>query len=95
MEFLLLKKFIILLEKKNGICKYYYDNGRIKEIITYKADVLQGQAKYYSPEGFLVKEGNYFNGHMHGKWSISEDGKKFKTVLYKFGLPVNNKNEND
>ena len=51
---------------ENG--NYYYDNKKLKEIITYKNEVKIGARKWYYENGQLEETGKYKDGLQEGKW---------------------------
>lgn len=51
-----------LQEKKIGIWKKFYNNGRLEEEATYKNDLLNGYLKEYDLNGRLVKATLYIDG---------------------------------
>ena len=50
-----------------------------------KNDKLDGVAKYWSEDGYLINEVTYFNGLLHGEWIEYYSSKKIKSITqYKF-----------
>lgn len=52
--------------KKNGVCVYYYPNGKKQSEIMYKDDTLNGVAKFYRAFGVIQYEESFVNGQTHG-----------------------------
>ena len=52
--------------KKDGLWKYYHENGQLQEEETYKDDELDGPYKDYSPNGNgqIQSEGTYKDGEL-------------------------------
>ena len=57
---------LIEMPEGNGINKEYYENGTIKEEVSYGNGKLHGIFKEYYEDGSLKSEGNYNNGVMDG-----------------------------
>ena len=58
---------LAILPKGSGIIKEYYDNGEIKEEVSYKDGKLNGIFKEYYENGSLKSEGRFKNGFLDGK----------------------------
>ena len=56
----------IEMPEGDGINKEYYENGTIKEEVSYSNGKLNGTFKEYYEDGALKSEGNYNNGLMDG-----------------------------
>ena len=56
----------IEMPEGNGINKEYFENGTIKEEVSYSNGKLNGIFKEYYEDGSLKSEGNYNNGVMDG-----------------------------
>ncbi|MBI1780546.1 MAG: hypothetical protein HYR66_04170 [Sphingobacteriales bacterium] len=52
--------------KKNGLCFYYYPNGKKQSEISYRNDTLNGLSKYYRSYGVIQYEENFIDGKSHG-----------------------------
>ena len=57
---------LVEMPEGNGINKEYYENGTIKEEVSYGNGKLHGIFKEYYEDGSLKSEGNYNNGVMDG-----------------------------
>ena len=57
---------LVEMPEGNGINKEYYENGTIKEEVSYSNGKLNGIFKEYYEDGSLKSEGNYNNGVMDG-----------------------------
>ena len=68
-----------------SVKKSYYDNGNIRYKNPMKNNKINGVAKYWSEEGYLINEVEYLNGLLHGEWKEYYPSKKIKSVtIYKF-----------
>jgi len=67
------------LPEENGVNKEYYENGTLKEEVSYSNGKLNGIFKEYYEDGSLKSEGNYNNGVLDGiikeYYSISKTDK--------------------
>ena len=50
--------------KRNGVCKWFYNNGKLFKSITYCDGVIHGEALYYSMDGNLTSKQIYENGNL-------------------------------
>ncbi|MCI4399121.1 MAG: hypothetical protein JHC37_01035 [Campylobacteraceae bacterium] len=58
----------------------------MKKTIRYKKGVLEGEAEFYHPNGFLKERSAYKNCFENGLWrEFSEDGKLASRGEYKDG----------
>ncbi|MDP7028224.1 MAG: hypothetical protein QF380_07445 [Candidatus Marinimicrobia bacterium] len=57
---------LVEMPEGNGINKEYYEDGTIKEEVSYSNGKLNGIFKEYYEDGSLKSEGNYHNGVMDG-----------------------------
>ena len=57
---------LVAMPEGNCINKEYYENGIIKEEVSYSKGKLNGIFKEYYEDGSLKSEGNYNNGVMDG-----------------------------
>ena len=62
-----------------NINEFYYDNGNIKEILSFKEDKLHGKCITFSIDGNKTGQASYKNGIKHGVWKIWADN---GTLLY-------------
>ena len=84
---------------RDGLWKYYYENGRVKSEITYSDDETTRQVKNYYKNGqlenegqektILVKKGNYYSevNERYGSWKYYRENGRLK----KEGGYINNK----
>ena len=68
-----------------SVKKSCYENGNIRYKNPMKNNKLNGVAKYWSEEGDLINEVEYFNGLLHGEWREYFPSSGIKSVSrYKF-----------
>ena len=70
---------------KDGEWKSWYDNGFLKEIITWKKGRKTGAYKFFDKEGNLVEEGKFLEGDKNGI-CVSISGKEIKRQSFKKGI---------
>ncbi|HVO75053.1 MAG TPA: TonB family protein [Ignavibacteriaceae bacterium] len=59
----------------------YYQDGKIKSVVTLKNNVREGEAKFYFENGLIEEESNYVNGKVNGLVKIyNQNGKLSETV---------------
>lgn len=64
-----------LADQKDGLWRYYNENGKLYAEISYLGDKQTGNAVYYSGNGRKISEGNFYNDKKDGTWWVySEDG---------------------
>jgi TonB family protein len=69
--------------KKQGVWKYWSENGVLTKTETYKDDVKQGLYTEFYADGKKSVEGNYLNGRKDGTWnSWYSDGKLSSKLNY-------------
>src|SRR5690348_8829225 len=56
---------LIINEKKNGEWKYFFPNGVLMSVETFKDDLLNGKIRYYFPSGKLQGIETWINGNLH------------------------------
>ncbi|MBN2484859.1 MAG: hypothetical protein JXB34_02685 [Bacteroidales bacterium] len=68
-----------------GKCTIYYRNTEtIKETISFKKGVLNGEHTSYYKNGQVKRKGSYVNGCLHGKWTgYDMEGHKVFEAEYK------------
>ncbi|NOU59248.1 toxin-antitoxin system YwqK family antitoxin [Marinifilum caeruleilacunae] len=71
---------------KNGVKKYYYKNGKIKSVVTYKDNKKVGVSNTYYKTGEKQYDIPYQDGKKHGKviWYY-RSGKVYRETDYEFG----------
>jgi len=74
--------------KKYGVWKWFYEDGKLKEINHYKDGMEDGENKSYYPNGNLKSEGQNKKGERVG-WFIfyKEDGKPQSASAFKYNSP--------
>ncbi len=55
-------EYSISSSRKNGTVKRYYENGSLKEIITFKDGLREGSSSYYNENGTLAGTDKYVKG---------------------------------
>jgi TonB family protein len=69
--------------QKQGLWKYWDENGTLIRTEVYKNDTLNGLYTKYTSNGQKLSEGNYSNGKRNGKWlEWYPDGKLHASVSY-------------
>lgn len=71
------------VEVKNGLHKYFHENGKLSQEVNYKDDIKHGSFKVYDENGNLKAEGNFKEGVQEGYWKFYEDGNLYQDGLYK------------
>ena len=71
------------VEVKNGLHKYFHENGKLSQEVNYKDDIKNGSFKVYDENGNLKVEGNFKEGVQEGYWKFFEDGSLNQEGLYK------------
>lgn len=68
-----------------GKCLIYYtESDNLKEEISFKDGILNGEHRSFYPSGQLKRIGNYSEGYYNGTWiSFDEKGNKLYEVEYK------------
>lgn len=59
---------LYLNNKKEGVWKQYFNNGKIKSIITYKTNTPNGHVKFFYSNGNPLEEGNWVFGKWEGEY---------------------------
>lgn len=54
--------------KKEGLRKQYYSNGKVKSEVNFKNNRPTGYSKFYYPNGNIAEEGNWVYGGWDGKY---------------------------
>jgi|GEM_PF-3641547 len=69
--------------RNNGIAKYYYPNGNLRQISHWIENVEQGESVFYYQNGNIESKGNNKNGVKNGLWVyFNEHGDTIKTENY-------------
>lgn len=75
-------------DKKEGPSYYYYDNGKIHEIVNYVNGKRQGLAREYSRSGEIITLIEYHNGYIVNKENINRnDTSDYKQGVWKEFYP--------
>jgi antitoxin component YwqK of YwqJK toxin-antitoxin module len=70
----------------NNTVKVFYDNGVIKEEISYQQGRKEGEYVLYSKSGRVLERGFFENGQKHGKWmQWNEDGLLTGDIKFVYG----------
>ncbi len=55
-------------DKKDGKWYTFYPDGKLKNVVVFSNDVMNGEFKYFDSKGKLDTWGNYRNGKKYGEW---------------------------
>jgi len=68
-------RYQVLNDKPDGEYSIYYEDGKIKQTVTYKDGILNGPARTFFPSGQVEHEFSYLNGEVDGTYkTYSEEG---------------------
>ncbi len=70
---------------KDGLWKYWHDNGKLKATEEWKHGRQHGLSETYNADGQLVERFNYRQGQLHGKQYTYENGEVTSVKKYKNG----------
>lgn len=70
---------------KDGLWKYWHDNGKLKATEEWKDGRQHGLSETYNADGQLVERFNYRQGQLHGKQYTYENGEVTSVKKYKNG----------
>jgi len=75
--------------KQHGVWKFWWENGNLMAISTYKDGLLNGSDKKWYENGKIWLNTTYKNGLLNGKWIgwYEENGQKWIEMTYKEGKP--------
>jgi len=79
---------------KTGEWKYWYKNGRLKAVISWKNGERDGLAWYYDTAGNIIKRQQFREDKLHGKVIIYNLNGENEIAYYKKGRVVDQKNQN-
>lgn len=80
----LYQSFMFVNGKRNGLCKTYHENGKIKIKVIYKYDDEIGRYERYHDNGKISELGNYVNGYIDGIYDyFDRKGKMICRKIYK------------
>ncbi len=66
----------------DGVCKWYFENGKLSTESTYKNNLHEGQSKAFYENGNLESIFNYKNGIKHGVFKTYFENSKLKVSGY-------------
>lgn len=72
----------VIESKKEGTCKWYYDNGQISEITVWHNDLPIGKVLMYHSNGQKSTEAISINGIKEGKATLWHENGQIKEILY-------------
>ncbi|ASB50466.1 RDD family protein [Alkalitalea saponilacus] len=72
----------IIESKKEGTCKWYYENGQLSELTVWHNDLPTGKILMYHPNGQKSTEANAVKGIKEGKAMLWHDNGQVSEVLY-------------
>jgi antitoxin component YwqK of YwqJK toxin-antitoxin module len=79
----LVAKELYVNDKKEGLSYYFYNNGKLKEIVEYKENKKNGVANEYNLEGNLITIQKYSNGVLTDRQKINRlDDSSLKQGLW-------------
>lgn len=83
----LVKEVSFVNDVRNGICRNYYNDGRLKSTIWYENGLKEDTAKWFYPEGLLYRATPYKNDKIHGiQTKYYRSGRVQATLPYENGL---------
>ncbi len=83
----LIKEVTFRDDIKHGICRNYYDDGRLKRTIWYENGLKEDTAKWYYPEGKVYRATPYKKDKIHGvQTKYYKTGRIQATIPYRDGL---------
>jgi antitoxin component YwqK of YwqJK toxin-antitoxin module len=59
--------------QRHGVSKIYYENGHVRDIQSYKNNLMHGKWESFNKEGVRIAEAHYRMGKKDGKWLIWDD----------------------
>jgi hypothetical protein len=63
--------------KKDGKWYTFYPDGKLKNVVVFSNDIMNGEFKYFDSKGKLDTWGTYKNGKKYGEW-VSGGGRKIQ-----------------
>ena len=58
---------------EDGVWKYWFNNGQLQSIASFKAGVPHGDWTLWNEDGRLLQQGGYTNGRESGPWTVFWD----------------------
>ncbi len=84
----IVSKELYVNDKKEGPSYYYYDNGKVHNIINYVNGKMQGLAREYSESGQIITLLEYHNGYLVNRERINRtDSSGYKQGVWKEFYP--------
>jgi len=80
---------------KNGKWVYYYSNGNIWSKGNFVNGKSEGKFYVYNSDGSLFMVSSYKQGVPDGEWLFFENNKIIKTIIFKNGKKILEKNESN
>ncbi len=74
--------------KREGVVKWFLQNGNPTMEYSYSDGELQGPAKVFDDKGRLKLQGDYKNNNEEGEWKEYQDSLLVKKIIYKQGQIV-------
>ena len=72
----------VIESKKEGTCKWYHENGQLKESTVWHNDFPTGKILKYHPNGQKLAEAMVINGAKEGKTTLWHENGQISEVLY-------------
>lgn len=63
---------------KSGVWQSWYEDGKLKESITFKKGIRNGRFKKYNTAGTVITQGSYSDGQQSGRWITGKDTLQYK-----------------
>ncbi len=73
---------VVIEGKKEGTCKFYYENGKLSELTIWHNDLPTGKILMYHPNGQKSTEATSVNGIKEGKAMLWHENGQVKEILY-------------
>lgn len=70
------------LKLQNGKWTFYYENGDLKSIISFRNGVPHYIKSFLDSSNKIVREGGYINGCKSGKWIYYKEGQEYITLRF-------------
>ncbi|MFT7613713.1 MAG: antitoxin component YwqK of YwqJK toxin-antitoxin module, partial [Parvicellaceae bacterium] len=69
---------------QNGLWKYYFQDGILKEICNWNDGEAEGVTEYYFPNGLLKATGSFMHNKKEGAWQYYDSiGNKEQLSIFK------------
>ena len=81
--------------KKHGVEKFYFRDGKLNKIRTWEKGILQGTETIYYESKKVYIEKNFLNGFLHGEYIVYDtNGELLKKIIYEKGEVVSSEDFN-